>query len=357
MEAMRNARTFAVAKKIFLTGVRTCGGYSVFRQSNWRKQRLLILGYHGISLQDEHAWRPGLFMTPHQFRSRLEMIARMGCAVLPLGDAITHLQSETLPPMSVAITFDDGFYNFFAAAYPILKQFGFPVTLYQTTFYAACEKPIFHLLCQYLLWKGSGRTIEARSIIGRTGYFDLRTEQGINLAGAEIWNFARTNGLSLIERQAVARALADTVEVDYQDVADRRLFNLMNKDELSEMVQRGVDVQLHTHRHRVPTSKDLFFKELADNREFLEQIGQPKATHFTYPKGVYRNELFLWLSEFGVRSATTCETGLVNTHAELMCLPRLIDVPQISDLEFEAWLCGFRDALPSRTNAKGPARF
>jgi len=274
----------------------------------------------------------------------------MGCAVLPLTEAIGHLRSGTLPSMSVAITFDDGFHNFFAAAYPILKQFEFPATVYQTTFYVAWNKPIFHLLCHYLLWKASGKTLDAGPIIGRTGYFDLRTEEGINSASVEIWNFARTSGLSPVERQRLAKALADSVDADYQEIADRRLFNLMNKDELSQMVQSGVDVQLHTHRHRVPAHKDVFLKELGDNQEFLKQIGQPKATHFTYPSGVYREEVFSWLSEFGVRSATTCDTGLVNSRSNLMCLPRFIDTTQISNLEFEAWLCGLRELLPRRSN-------
>jgi len=258
--------------------------------------------------------------------------------------------------MSVAITFDDGFYNFFAAAYPILKQFEYPVTVYQTTFYAAWNKPIFHLLCHYLLWKASGKTVDAGPIVGRTGYFDLRTEEGINTAGLEIWNFARTNGLSPVERQRLAKALADSVKMDYQEITDRRLFNLMNKGELSQMVTNGVDVQLHTHRHRVPANRNAFLRELADNQEFLKQIGQPKATHFTYPSGVYREEVFSWLSEFGVRSATTCDTGLVRSHSNLMCLPRFIDTTQTSNLEFEAWLCGVRDVLPSRANRKSRAR-
>jgi Polysaccharide deacetylase len=317
---------------------------------------LLILGYHGISLQDEHVWRPGLFMTSNQFAARLETMLRMGCAVLPLGEAIDHLQLGTLPPMAVVITFDDGFYNFLAAAHPILTQFRYPVTLYQSSFYSAWNKPIFHLLCNYLLWKAPGKTIDVRPIIGRTGRFDLSTEAGINAASLEIWNFARSSGLSPVERQRLSKVLAASLEVDYEEIAGRRLFNLMNVDELSRMVKSGVDVQLHTHRHRVPSTKDLFLRELTDNQEFLKQIGQPKATHFAYPSGIYRKEVFPWLSEFGVHSATTCDTGLVSPHSNLMCLPRFIDVPQISNLEFEAWLCGFHDVLPRHANEKRRAR-
>ena len=113
---------FAAAKKITLLGARACGAYSAFGKSNWRKQRLLILGYHGISLQDEHAWRPGLFMTSSQFAARLETMSRMGCAVLPLGDAIDHLQFGTLPPLSVVITYPPVTIVIPATAFPMNRD-------------------------------------------------------------------------------------------------------------------------------------------------------------------------------------------------------------------------------------------
>ena len=90
-------------------------------------------------------------------------------------------------------------------------------------------------------------------------------------------------------------------------------------------------------------------KELEDNQKFLAEIGAPKAKHFTYPCGVYREEVFSWLEEFGVRSATTCESGLISSQSNLMNLPRFVDTPGVSQLEFEAWLCGLRHFLPGRS--------
>src|SRR5215469_11414021 len=341
-----------IGREIVLCGARTCGLYSAFGRTRWRTQRLLILGYHGISLWDEHEWRPGLFLTPDQFAFRLESISRLGCAVLPLDEALSRLATHTLPPLSVVITFDDGFFNFFSSAFPILKRFGYPATVYQTTFYAGWNQPIFHLLCHYLLWKASGKIIESHGMTGRNGSFDLRTEEGIDAASVEIRNFARQAGLSPEERQRVAKNLADSVGVDYEEISRRRLFHLMNREELSRMVESGIDIQLHTHRHRVPASKDLFLKELADNRKFLKDIGQPGATHFAYPSGIYRDEVFPWLVESGIRSATSCDTGLATSRSKLLCLPRFVDTSQISNLEFESWLCGLRDVLPSRTSVR-----
>jgi len=345
--------TLQTAKMTVLSAARRLGMYAALRQSNWRNERLLILGYHGVSLRDEHLWRPGLFMPVDLFVSRLETLSRTGCTVLSLGDALNRLRSRTLPPMAVAITFDDGFYNFYRAALPVLKRFRYPVTVYLTSYYSFCEKPVFHLLCSYILWKGSGTIIDSKPFTGRVGSLDLRTARGVNLATAEIWNFARAARLPHKKRQQLAKNLADVVGVDWHDLEKSRVFNLMNKAELSQLMREGVDVQLHTHRHRMPNDKATFTMDLDDNRQFLRTVGQQEAKHFTYPSGVYRKEVFSWLAESGVCSATTCETGLVGPDSNCMCLPRLVDSPTLSGLEFESWLYGFRAFLPSRMRTGG----
>jgi len=287
-------------------------------------------------------------MSPELFAERLETISQLGCTVLRLDDAITRLQQGTLPPLSVVLTFDDGYFNFYESAYPILKRFNYPATVYQTTFYSCSQKPVFNLVRSYVLWKGAGKTIDARPILGRRGSLDLRTERDVEIANVEIFQFAKSAALCAEERQRLVENLADALEVDYGEISRRRMFELMTKRELAQIVQSGVDLQLHTHRHRVPATKELFLKELIDNKVVLEEIGQSKAVHLAYPSGVYRQELFPWLAEFGIRSATTCEPGLATRESNLACIPRFIDTSQISRLEFEAWLCGIRKLLPGR---------
>ncbi|MGH9708571.1 MAG: polysaccharide deacetylase family protein [Candidatus Acidiferrales bacterium] len=337
------------AKKLTLLGARSLGVYSAFIKSSWRTERLLILGYHGFSQLDEHLWRPGLFMPPAMFVRRLESISRMGCNVLPLDEALTRLQMNSLPAMSVVLTFDDGFYNYYGVAHPVLKRFGFPSTVYQTSFYSGWNRPIFNLACSYLLWRAGGKVLDAQGITGEAGSFNTQTEQERKESTQKIILHARSAGISQDDRQKLVERLAIAAGASYQDISGKRLFNLMTRGELAAMVREGVDIQLHTHRHRVPEDEELFLKELRDNQKFLDEIGQPHATHFTYPSGVYRPDVFPWLEEYGVRSTTTCDTGLVDSHSNFQCLPRFIDTTDISQLEFEAWLCGLRSVLPGRS--------
>src|SRR5690349_13957749 len=115
-------------KQATLKSLRTGGVFTLVRASGWRRARLLILAYHGISLEDEHKWDGSLYMRPDYFRARLEMIKDTGCTVLPLGEALERLRTSTLPENCVALTFDDGNYDFYRQAYPIIREFDFPVT-------------------------------------------------------------------------------------------------------------------------------------------------------------------------------------------------------------------------------------
>ena len=69
--------------------------------SRWRSEKLLILCYHGISMEDEHEWRPASFMMASVFETRMEKLRSGGYTVLPLEEALSRLASHTLPRKSV----------------------------------------------------------------------------------------------------------------------------------------------------------------------------------------------------------------------------------------------------------------
>ena len=73
-------------------------------RTRWRGNRLLILGYHGVALDDEHEWDPELYMPAPVLRRRLELIREAGCHVLSLDDAVRRLYEGDLPPRSVVLT-------------------------------------------------------------------------------------------------------------------------------------------------------------------------------------------------------------------------------------------------------------
>lgn len=339
-------------KQATLGTLKTSGVFRLVQNSRWRQRRLLILAYHGISLDDEHLWDYTQFMSPELFRERLKLVKESGCTVLPLGEALERLYAGDLPDRCVSLTFDDGTFDFYERAFPIIKEFGFPVTLYLTTFYSHYNRPVFDVACSYLLWKGRSATLNLKPLTGEDAKIDLMADEARADALRKIQAHARTHSLSAEEKDALAVRLAKQLGADYDAMLAKRILHLLKPDEVKHLSNEGVDVQLHTHRHRVPQERELFLREIEDNRRCIREMTGESASHFCYPSGVYDPTFLPWLKEAGVSSATTCELGLASQNSNPLLLPRLLDISSLSRVEFTSWLAGVSAALPQRREAK-----
>jgi len=341
-------------KRAALGLLRSAGAFERVANSKWRRERLLILCYHGISLDDEHEWRPPLYMQADLLERRLETLRAMRCSVLPLGEALTRLRHRDLPPRSVAITFDDGAYDFYKQAYPLVKKHGVPVTVYQSTYYTDHEMPIFNLTCSYLLWKRRGEQLDSTLDLGLSEPMDLRTEMGRHRVVRGLVELSERENLTGLQKNELGRRLAVILGIDYSAFVATRILQLMNAREVAEVGKNGVDVQLHSHRHRTPEDEVLFRREISENRERIRALTGTEARHFCYPSGVHRPEFLGWLEKEHVVSATTCDAGLVDRDNNPFLLPRFVDTSGRSQIEFESWLSGVgcmvavRKAAPQR---------
>jgi Polysaccharide deacetylase len=237
-----------------------------------------------------------------------------------------------------------------------LKSFGYPVTVYQSTYYTKYPRPIFNLICSYMLWKHSGFLGDKGGDLGLHVRMDLRTERGRNLVHQALLSKAEEENLTGEQKDELAGRLARLVGIDYEELRAKRFLQLMNSEEIKQLAAEGVDFQLHTHRHRTPTSAPLFHKEIRENRERLHDITGSFASHFCYPDGFHHKEFFPWLEQDNVVSATTCDPGLATPDTHKLLLPRFVDTSKCTSVEFEAWLTGLghvmrraRSTIVSRT--------
>jgi len=340
------------AKQGVLSFAKRTGAFDLMIRSGFRGDRLLVLAYHGVAMEDEHKWNSSLYVTQKFLRRRFELLNDNGCTVLALGEAIDRLYSSSLPQRAVAITFDDGGYNFFAKALPVVSEFEFPVTVYLTTYYSVFNRPVFPVAADYLLWKARGNSIDLRDLVGGNGRFDLSSISSRKAARDQIVSFGGTRSLSAREKDDLLAELARRLSIDYQEFCDARLMSLMDQSEVSSISRAGVDIQLHTHRHRVPSEKNTFLKEIRDNADVIRSTTGRSPSHLCYPSGEYSSLMFPWLREANIASATTCETALVGTGTERFAIPRLVDTAHLSEVEFEGWLAGVSHFLPQRTAAR-----
>ncbi len=330
-----------------------CGALNWARNSRWRDQRLLILCYHGISIEEEHRWRPATYIHPTLFSQRLELLSRGGYKVLPLGDAVERLYRGDLPARSAVITFDDGTYDFLEHAFPVLKKYGFPATVYQTTYYCDYDRPVFHLISSYMLWKRRGEVLNGGERFGLAPRLDLRTEASRQAILDQLVKHAEDQKLTEQKKNELAEELAVAIGIDYAELVRKRVLQLLRPHEIAELAKEGVDFQLHTHRHRTPMSEAPFRREIRDNRYSLQSMLSAQSTrHFCYPSGVYEPEFLPWLAAEDVISATTCDPGIASRTSNPLLLPRFVDTSHVTNLEFEGWLSGAASLLPRRKRRK-----
>jgi len=77
---------------------------------------------------------PGTNTSQAEFRAHLETLRTGGYTVLPLGEIVVRLRSGApLPERCVAITVDDAFRSFLDGAVPLLREYGYPATLFVNT--------------------------------------------------------------------------------------------------------------------------------------------------------------------------------------------------------------------------------
>jgi peptidoglycan/xylan/chitin deacetylase (PgdA/CDA1 family) len=338
-------------KKYFFRAASASGLGEAIRDSQWRSQRLAILCYHSISLRDEHEGLPSLYMTASFFKTRMQYLRRLGFNVLPLSKALTALYAGTLPPRSVALTFDDGTRDFFERAVPILSELNIPATVYITTSYSEQRWPVFDTAIRYMVWRARGSDIDLGAVCGFPSLqgAHLNTDEACFANGLRARHEAVRLGFSAVQKHELLHKLSSAVGVDFDAFVGGGQFQIMPPEQIFKLPTRLINIGLHTHRHRMPRDEHLFLREILDNQESISRATNGrKATHFCYPSGEYGQIFLPWLDRVGIRSATTCVPGLATRHSNPLLLPRFIDTMAASEDIFASWLDGTSEWLPRR---------
>ena len=107
-----------------------------------------ILTYHYFGYADTIEWKhsPLLFVTPDNFEKQMRYLKEKNYQVISLDALVEGLKGgRRFPHNTVVITIDDGHKSIFIYAYPILKKYSFPATVFLVSGYMGVEK-------NYLNW-------------------------------------------------------------------------------------------------------------------------------------------------------------------------------------------------------------
>lgn len=98
-----------------------------------RNAQVIVLGYHRFV---EKVRRPDTEITPEDFEKQMQALKDDGIHVISLKQFLAWRRGdENIPPRSALITIDDGYASGHDIAWPILKKFGYPFSLFIYTDY------------------------------------------------------------------------------------------------------------------------------------------------------------------------------------------------------------------------------
>jgi peptidoglycan/xylan/chitin deacetylase (PgdA/CDA1 family) len=97
-----------------------------------RSAKVVVLCYHRF----EDNPRDQLAINPVEFRTQMQQLKDGGIAVIPMKDFLAWRRGEkSIARKSAVITIDDGYISGYTVAWPILKEFGYPFTMFIYTNY------------------------------------------------------------------------------------------------------------------------------------------------------------------------------------------------------------------------------
>jgi peptidoglycan/xylan/chitin deacetylase (PgdA/CDA1 family) len=94
--------------------------------------QVIVLCYHRF----EDKPKDSLAIKPSEFEAQMQVLKDNGISVISMADFLAWKRGEkSIPPKSAIVSIDDGYISGYSVAWPILKKFGYPFTMFIYTDY------------------------------------------------------------------------------------------------------------------------------------------------------------------------------------------------------------------------------
>jgi peptidoglycan/xylan/chitin deacetylase (PgdA/CDA1 family) len=224
--------------------------------------RVVILMYHRVLSEgqvDQQLLQPGMYVTTSAFERQVRLL-RSDFDVLSLGELLQIWRRGPLRPDGrfCVLTFDDGWADNYANAYPILKQYQVPATIFVPTAYIGTRQWFWTDAMAFLLtrWDDGGLTPDARREVSAilAGCEHLR--EILAPAGPRADRASQVTrleaGIAWLKQWPTERAeaLVDKLcRASRVPLPDERMF--LDWTEIEEMSQRDISFGSHSRSHRI----------------------------------------------------------------------------------------------------------
>ena len=109
-------------------------------------------------------------------------------------------------------------------------------------------------------------------------------------------------------------------------------------EQVLDLQKQGIEIGNHTANHRplIGLSESELNHEIRDSKLYLEYLGIYNVDNFSYPNGLYNDDVMAVLKNNSYHSAVTGDAGLNNADTDLLKLQRInIPQPRLGITEFK----------------------
>lgn len=248
--------------------------------------RLLILAYHRVyGIGDEAVFPFDLELvsaSPQDFRWQMEQVLRT-CTPVSFAVLAAALDGGVpLPRRPIIVTFDDGYRDNFAHAFPTLKELGIPATVFLSTGYVGKPGTFWFDRAAQLVYRAPVGALSLRS-------FEFQAQLGEDRSSRRPATERLLRALKKVPDGVRRRALVELEETlgRYAPAQDDALSRALTWDEARTMAHHGIEFGSQAVTHPVLTRLDdgALAEELAASRQTIEaELGQ-RVIAIAYPDG------------------------------------------------------------------------
>jgi peptidoglycan/xylan/chitin deacetylase (PgdA/CDA1 family) len=264
--------------------------------------RFAILCYHRVGRGGVPIYSG---LPPAVFEAQMNYLRRH-YRIVSLAEAL-HEMSEPDGAPAVAITFDDGYADLHAHAFPILKQYKIPATIFLTV--GAIESGEVPWYDRVFVAFQVGLAKELELPLNSLRSIRLGTPEQRLHAAVEFISLMRK--LPVAEQRACCAKLESAVTLPEKTLAKR----MLTWDQIRQMQSAGIFFGAHTMTHPVVNQlKDEALRwELGESKRILEERLQHQVQDFAFPFGKSDecgDAAVACLARLGYRCAVTAVGGL-----------------------------------------------
>ncbi len=281
-----------------------------------RTPKYLVLGYHSVGIDGVPLH---CRLSKQVFADQMRYIKR-NYRVISLRQMVEELQDPVAQGQSVVVTFDDGYLGTYTQAFPVLKEYAIPVTVYLIAgSIESGEVPWYDRIFLRLQRAPSEVTVALDT--DRT--FRLTDLASRVNAGVTTVSYLRTVS---DERR---RQWCESFEKAIPLPAEALRGSMMSWDEVREMLRAGISFGCHTMTHPVLSriTPDDVQREVAESKGLIEERLGVQVDDFAFPFGKPADCGAIgakFLSQSGLRTAMTANTGVNEPGADRFRLRRMV---------------------------------